>query len=203
MSQGPKSFQRYAAHMARVQNARAKTQATKTLERGLLIVHTGRGKGKSSSAFGMAIRSLGWGKKVAIVQYVKGKWQTGEKEFFRANPNFLTFEVMGEGFTWDTQDRERDIAAARAAWERSKELIMDPAFHLVILDELNIVLRTDTLPLEEILEFLRQRPIDKHICITGRDAKPALIEMADLVTEFKEVKHPFKAGFKAQKGIEY
>jgi len=203
MSHGPKNFQRHAAHMARVQKARAKIQATKTLEKGLLIVHTGRGKGKSSAAFGMAIRSLGWGKKVAIVQYVKGKWQTGEKEFFRAHPDFLTFEVMGEGFTWDTQDRKRDIAAARAAWERSKELIMDPAYHLVILDELNIVLRTDTLPLEEILEALRQRPVDKHVCITGRDAKPPLVEMADLVTEFKEVKHPFKAGFKAQKGIEY
>jgi cob(I)alamin adenosyltransferase len=127
MSQGPKSFQSHTAHMARVQKARRKIQATKTIERGLLIVHTGRGKGKSSSAFGMAIRSLGWGKKVAIVQYVKGKWQTGEKKFFGAHPDLLTFEAMGEGFTWDTQDRERDIAAARTAWERSKELIMDPA----------------------------------------------------------------------------
>ncbi|MGD9599005.1 MAG: cob(I)yrinic acid a,c-diamide adenosyltransferase [Steroidobacteraceae bacterium] len=189
--------------MARVQKARAKTQATKTREGGLLIVHTGRGKGKSTSAFGMAIRALGWGKKVAIVQYVKGKWQTGEKDFFRAHPELLTFEVMGEGFTWDTQDRELDIKAAREAWERSKLLIMDPTYDLVILDELNIVLRTDTLPIDEILEFLKQRPTEKHVCITGRDAKSGLLEMADLVTEFKEVKHPFKAGFKAQKGIDY
>lgn len=203
VSQGPKSFQRHAAHMARIQRARAKIQARKTVERGLLIVHTGRGKGKSSSAFGMAVRSLGWGRRVAIVQYVKGKWHTGEAQFFRAHANGLTFEALGEGFTWDTQDRERDIAAARAAWERSKQLILDPAYHLVILDELNVVLRTDTLPTEEVLDFLRRRPLDKHVCITGRDAKPALIELADLVTEFREIKHPYEAGFKAQQGIEY
>jgi cob(I)alamin adenosyltransferase len=204
MTETPEDHARHNARMARVQKARARIQQTKTLERGLLIVHTGRGKGKSSAAFGMAMRSLGWGMKVAIVQYVKGKWQTGEKHFFRDdNPGLLTFEVMGEGFTWDTQDRARDIAAARAAWERSKELILDPQYELVILDELNIVLRNDTLPPGEVIEFLRQRPLDKHICVTGRDAKPELIEIADLVTEFNEVKHPFKAGFKAQKGVEY
>ena len=204
MTETPEDHARHNARMARVQKARARIQETKTLERGLLIVHTGRGKGKSSAAFGMAMRSLGWGMKVGIVQYVKGKWQTGEKHFFRDdNPDLLTFEVMGEGFTWDTQDRARDIAAARVAWERSKELILDPEYEFVILDELNIVLRNDTLPVDEVMEFLRQRPLDKHICITGRDAKPALIEMADLVTEFTEVKHPFKAGFKAQKGVEY
>ena len=204
MTETPEDHARHNARMARVQKARARIQETKTLERGLLIVHTGRGKGKSSAAFGMAMRSLGWGMKVGIVQYVKGKWQTGEKHFFRDdNPDLLTFEVMGEGFTWDTQDRARDIAAARVAWERSKELILDPEYEFVILDELNIVLRNDTLPVDEVMEVLRQRPLDKHICITGRDAKPALIEMADLVTEFTEVKHPFKAGFKAQKGVEY
>jgi cob(I)alamin adenosyltransferase len=203
MSETPEDHARRNARMARVQKARARIQQTKTLERGLLIVHTGRGKGKSSSAFGMAIRSLGWGMKVAVVQYVKGSWQTGEKQFFRDNEDLLTFEVMGEGFTWDTQDRARDIAAARAAWERSKELILDPQYEFVILDELNIVTRDDTLPIDEVTGFLRQRPLDKHICITGRDAKPQLLEMADLVTEFVEVKHPFKAGFKAQKGVEF
>lgn len=199
----PDDFARHNARMARVQRARARIQQTKTLERGLLIVHTGRGKGKSSAAFGMALRSLGWGMRVAIVQYVKGSWETGEKRFFRENPELLTFEVMGEGFTWDTQDRARDIAAARAAWERSKALILDPQYELVVLDELNIVLRNDTLPVGEIVEFLKSRPLDKHICITGRDAKPELLELADLITEFTEVRHPYKAGFKAQKGVEY
>jgi cob(I)alamin adenosyltransferase len=203
MTDSPEDFARHNARMKRVQAARARIQARHTLERGLLIVHTGNGKGKSSSAFGMAIRSLGWGMKVGIVQYVKGAWETGEKNFFMANPELLTFEVMGEGFTWDTQDRARDIAAARAAWERSKQLILDPAYDFVILDELNIVLRQDTLPIDEIIAFLKDRPLTKHICITGRSAKPELIEIADLVTEFGEVKHPYKAGFKAQKGVEY
>lgn len=196
-------FARHNARMQRVQAAREKMQARRTLERGLLIVHTGNGKGKSSSAFGMAIRALGWGMKVAIVQYVKGAWETGEKTFFQANPDLLTFEVMGDGFTWDTQDRAQDIAAARAAWERSKALILDPAYDFVILDELNIVLRDDTLPIAEIAAVLADRPLTKHICITGRNAKPELLALADLVTDFTEVKHPFKAGFKAQKGVEY
>lgn len=196
-------FTAHNARMKRVQAARERMQARRTLERGLLIVHTGNGKGKSSSAFGMAIRSLGWGMKVGIVQYVKGAWETGEKNFFQANPDLVTFEVMGDGFTWDTQDRAKDIAAARAAWERSKALILDPAYDFIILDELNIVLRHDTLPIAEIVAFLNDRPLTKHICITGRNAKPELLEIADLVTEFGEVKHPFKAGFKAQKGVEY
>jgi cob(I)alamin adenosyltransferase len=203
MTETPEDFARHNARMKKVQAARERLQAKRTLERGLLIVHTGNGKGKSSSAFGMAIRSLGWGMKVGIVQYVKGAWETGEKNFFQANPDLVTFEVMGEGFTWDTQDRARDIEAARAAWERSKELILDPEYDFIILDELNIVLRQDTLPIEEIVAFLKDRPLTKHVCITGRSAKPELIEIADLVTEFEEVKHPFKAGFKAQKGVEY
>ncbi|WP_033923987.1 cob(I)yrinic acid a,c-diamide adenosyltransferase [Sphingomonas sp. 35-24ZXX] len=203
MTETEEDFARHNAGMKRVQAARERMQARRTLERGLLIVHTGNGKGKSSSAFGMAIRSLGWGMKVGIVQYVKGSWETGEKNFFQANPDLLTFEVMGEGFTWDTQDRARDIEAARAAWERSKALILDPEYDFIILDELNIVLRQDTLPIEEIVAFLKDRPLTKHICITGRNAKPELVEIADLVTEFEEVKHPFKAGFKAQKGVEY
>ena len=203
MTEATDGYAKHNAKMKKVQKARAKIQARRTIERGLLIVHTGNGKGKSSSAFGMAIRSLGWSMKVAIVQYVKGSWETGEKNFFFSNPDLVTFEVMGEGFTWDTQDRARDIEAAKAAWERSKALIMDPDYDFVILDELNIVLRDDTLDIKEIIEFLKNRPMEKHICITGRNAKPELLELADLVTEFEEVKHPFKAGFKAQKGVEY
>jgi cob(I)alamin adenosyltransferase len=196
-------YTRHNERMKRVQAARERMQARRTLERGLLIVHTGNGKGKSSSAFGMVVRSLGWGMKVGIVQYVKGKWETGERNFFEANPDLVTYEVMGEGFTWDTQDRALDIAAARAAWERSKELILDPAYDFIVLDEINIVMRDDTLPADEVIAFLKERPLTKHICITGRSAKPELLELADLVTEFAEVKHPFKAGFMAQKGVEY
>jgi cob(I)alamin adenosyltransferase len=203
MSETHDDHARHNARMRRVAAARAKMQARRTLERGLLIVHTGNGKGKSSSAFGMAIRSIGWGMKVAILQYVKGKWETGERNFFEAHPDLATFEVMGEGFTWDTQDRAQDIAAARAAWDRSKAMILDPAIDFVILDELNIVLRDDTLPVAEIVAFLKDRPLTKHICITGRGARPELLELADLVTDFTEVKHPYKAGFKAQKGVEF
>jgi len=194
---------RHKARMERLKIARDRIQARKTEERGLLIVHTGNGKGKSTAGFGMAIRSLGWGMKVGIIQFVKGNWETGEKHFFRDFPDLLTFEVMGEGFTWETQDRTRDIAAARAAWERAKEMIADPAFELVLLDELNIVLRYDYLPVAEVVEALTARPENKHVCITGRNAKPELIAIADLVTEFGEVKHPYKAGFKAQRGVEF
>ncbi|MBA4040477.1 MULTISPECIES: cob(I)yrinic acid a,c-diamide adenosyltransferase [Sphingomonadales] len=203
MTDDTPDYTRHNERMKRVQAARERMQARRTLERGLLIVHTGNGKGKSSSAFGMVVRSLGWGMKVGIVQYVKGKWETGERNFFEANPDLVTYEVMGEGFTWDTQDRALDIAAARAAWERSKQLILDPAYDFVVLDELNIVMRDDTLPADEVIAFLKDRPLTTHICITGRSAKPELLELADLVTEFAEVKHPFKAGFKAQKGVEY
>jgi cob(I)alamin adenosyltransferase len=203
MTQDDPDHVRHNARMRRLKVARDKIQARKTIERGLLIIHTGSGKGKSSSAFGMAIRSIGWDMKVGILQYVKGNWETGEKTFFADRPDLLTWEVMGAGFTWETQDRAQDIAAARAAWERSKELILDPAYEFIILDELNIVLRDDTLPIDEIVAFLKDRPLEKHICITGRNARPELIEIADLVTEFQEVKHPFKAGFMAQKGVEY
>ena len=203
MSENAHDYTRHNERMKRVKAARERMQARRTLERGLLIVHTGNGKGKTSSAFGMVVRSLGWGMKVGIVQYVKGKWETGERNFFEANPDLVTYEVMGEGFTWDTQDRALDIAAARAAWERSKELILDEAYDFVVLDELNIVMRDDTLPADEVIAFLKERPLTKHICITGRSARPELLELADLVTEFVEVKHPFKAGFKAQKGVEF
>ena len=203
MTDTPDEYARHNRKMARMAEARARMQARRTLERGLLIVHTGNGKGKSSSAFGMAIRSIGWGLKVAILQYVKGKWETGERNFFDAHPDLATFEVMGEGFTWETQDRALDVAAARASWERSKAMILDPEIDFVILDELNIVLRDDTLPIADIVAFLNERPLTKHICITGRNAKPELLEIADLVTDFTEVKHPYHAGFKAQKGVEY
>jgi cob(I)alamin adenosyltransferase len=189
--------------MARRKAARARMLATKTEERGLLIVHTGAGKGKSTAAFGMVLRCIGHGMRVGIVQFVKGAWGTGERDVLAKFPELVTCRAMGEGFTWDTQDRERDIAAARAAWEVSKAMIADPSYSLVLLDELNIVLRYDYLPLDEVLEVLRAKPRDLHVIVTGRNAKPELIELADLVTEMILVKHPFRAGVKAQKGIEF
>jgi cob(I)alamin adenosyltransferase len=203
MMETDKDFSRHNQKMKRIAAVREKMQASKTIERGLLIVHTGNGKGKSTAAFGMALRALGWGLEVGIVQYVKGKWETGERRFFETHPNLLTFAVMGDGFTWETQDRARDIEAAQAAWQRSKEMIADPGLGLVILDELNIVIRHDSVPFDDVLSTLKSRPLDKHVCITGRGARPELIGIADLVTEFAEVKHPYRAGFKAQKGVEY
>jgi cob(I)alamin adenosyltransferase len=189
--------------MARRKAARDRVLATKTEERGLLIVHTGAGKGKSTAAFGMVLRCIGHGMRVGIVQFVKGAWGTGERDVLTKFPELVTCRAMGEGFTWDTQDRERDIAAARAAWETAKEMIADPGYSLVLLDELNIVLRYDYLLLDEVLETLRSKPRDLHVIVTGRNAKPELIELADLVTEMTMVKHPFRAGVKAQKGIEF
>jgi cob(I)alamin adenosyltransferase len=177
--------------------------ATKTIEKGLLVVHTGTGKGKSTAALGMVLRALGHGLKVGIVQFVKGRWQTGERSVLERFADQVTIRTMGEGFTWETQDRQRDIAAARAAWEEAKRLLADPSYHMVVLDELNIVLRYDYLPLAEVLEAVRTRPPSTHVVITGRSAKTELIELADLVTEMTLVKHPFRAGVKAQAGIEY
>ncbi len=170
---------------------------------GLLMVHTGDGKGKSTAAFGMAARALGWGYRVGIVQYIKGKWITGERQFFRRFPDQVRYEVMGEGFTWDVADRERDVAAARAAWAKSLEMIADPTLHLVVLDELNIALRYDYLDVAEVVAALQARPPAKHVCVTGRNAKPELLAAADLITEFTAVRHPFEQGFKAQKGIDF
>ena len=171
---------------------------------GIIIVNTGNGKGKSSSGFGMAIRAMGHGMKVGVVQFIKGAMETGEELFLRRFPEEVSFHSMGEGYTWETQDRERDIAAAARGWERAKELIRDDRHRMVLLDELNIVLRYDYLDLNDVLTFLREeKPADKHVVITGRNAKPELIEMADLVTEMTLVKHPFRAGVKAQKGIEF
>jgi cob(I)alamin adenosyltransferase len=189
--------------MARRQAARRKVLATKTEERGLLIVHTGAGKGKSTAAFGMVLRCIGHGMRVGIVQFVKGAWGTGERTVLARFPDLVTCRAMGEGFTWDTQDRARDIAAARAAWKTAKEMIADPSYRMVLLDELNIVLRYGYLPLDEVLPVLRERPRDLHVVVTGRNAAPGLIAAADLVTEMTLVKHPFRSGVKAQPGIEF
>ena len=189
--------------MQRRQAARRKVLATKTEERGLLIVHTGAGKGKSTAAFGMVLRCIGHGMRVGVVQFVKGAWGTGEREVLARFPELVTCRAMGEGFTWDTQDRARDIAAARGAWDIGKAMIADPSYRLVLLDELNIVLRYDYLPVEEVLATLKAKPRDLHVVVTGRNAPPELIEMADLVTEMALVKHPFRAGVKAQAGIEF
>lgn len=183
--------------------ARDKMLATKTIEKGLIIVHTGTGKGKSTAAFGLALRALGNGFRIGIVQFVKGKWQTGERAILAGFPDQVEMKAMGEGFTWDTQDRARDIAAARAAWDEAKRMIADPAYRMVILDELNIVLRYDYLPISEVLDALAAKPKDSHVVITGRNAKPELIEVADLVTEMTLIKHPFRSGVKAQVGIEF
>jgi len=194
---------RHAEKMAKRKAARAKILATKTEERGLVIVHTGTGKGKSTAAFGMVMRCLGHGMRVGIVQFIKGAWDTGERHVLARFPELVTCRAMGEGFTWDTQDRARDSAAARAAWEQAKALIADPSYRLVLLDELNIVLRYDYLPIAEVVETLKGKPRDLHLVITGRNAKPELIDIADLVTEMTLVKHPFRSGVKAQAGIEF
>jgi cob(I)alamin adenosyltransferase len=194
---------RHAEKMRKKKAARDKILATKTIEKGLLIVHTGKGKGKSTAAFGMVFRALGHGFRVGVVQFVKGIWQTGERVVLDKFPDQVTVKAMGEGFTWETQDRVRDIAAARQAWEQAKEMIADPSYRMVLLDELNIVLRYDYLPLDEVVEVLKRRPPDTHVIVTGRNAKDEIIEIADLVTEMEFVKHPFRSGVKAQAGIEF
>ena len=187
----------------RHKEAKDKILATKTKEGGLLVVHTGKGKGKTTAAMGIVARCIGHGMKVGIVQFVKGKWETGERAVLERFPDFVTMTAMGEGFTWETQDRARDIAAATAAWERAKEMINDPDNKLVLLDEINIVLRNDYLDISEVVGFLKNKPAHIHVICTGRNAKPELIEAADLVTEMTEIKHHFRADFKAQAGIEF
>ncbi|MDF1620603.1 cob(I)yrinic acid a,c-diamide adenosyltransferase [Pseudothioclava nitratireducens] len=196
---------RHREKMKKIKAARDKIMATKTEEKGLIIVHDGNGKGKSSSGFGMIMRAIGHGMPCAVVQFIKGTWITGEGELLRKRfAEECTFVISGEGFTWDTQDRERDIAAARAGWERAKEIIRDPRYQFVLLDEINIALRYDYLDIDEVVEFLlTEKPHMTHVCLTGRNAKPELIEAADLVTEMTLVKHPFKDGVKAQKGVEF
>lgn len=170
-------------------------------ERGIIIVHTGNGKGKSSSAFGMVARALGHGMRVGVVQFIKGAFATGEETFFRRFPE-VDFNVMGEGYTWDTQNRERDVATARIAWDKAVSMMQDPSYDLVVLDEMNIVLKMKYIPLEEVLEVLQARPHMQHVVLTGRGAPDGLIEIADTVTEMREIKHAYKAGVKAQKGVE-
>lgn len=194
---------RHAEKMRKKKAARDKIIATKTEERGLLIVHTGKGKGKSTAAMGMVMRCVGHGMRTAIVQFVKGVWETGERDVLAKFPDLVTIKAMGEGFSWETQDRQRDLAAARQAWDTAKELINDPSYKLVLLDELNIVLRYGNLPLDEVVETLKNKPRDMHVIVTGRNAKDELIEVADLVTDMTMVKHPFRAGVKAQAGIEF
>lgn len=193
----------HADRMAKRKAARDRMLATKNKEKGLLMVHTGKGKGKSTAAFGLVIRAMGNGMRVGVVQFVKGKWQTGERDILENFPERVTIRTMGEGFTWDTQNRQRDIAAAKAAWQVSCEMIADESYDLILLDELNIVLRYDYLPLAEIVQALDARRDGLHVVVTGRNAKDELIEAADLVTEMLEVKHHFKAGVKAQTGIEF
>ncbi len=196
---------RHNEKMRKLKVARDRMMATKTGEKGLLIVHTGNGKGKTSAALGMVFRHIGHDMPVGVVQFTKSaKWDTGETRLLAKFPELVTLHIMGEGFTWETQDRARDIAAARAGWEQAKELIRDERHQMVLLDELNIVLRYDYLPLDEVLAFLRdEKPSGKHVVITGRNAHERLIEMADLVTDMTMVKHPFRQGVKAQKGIEF
>lgn len=193
----------HAEKMRKIQAARATMMETKTEEKGLLIVHTGKGKGKSSAAMGMVVRAIGHGMKVGVVQFIKGAMATGEKAVFDAFPQQVEFKPMGEGFTWDTQDRARDIAVTRTAWEEVRRMIADPSYDMVLADELNIVLRYDYLPLDEVLQVFAARPPMQHVIATGRNAPEPLIDAADLVTEMLQVKHPFRSGVKAQKGIEF
>ncbi|MDX1434448.1 MAG: cob(I)yrinic acid a,c-diamide adenosyltransferase [Gammaproteobacteria bacterium] len=195
---------RHERKMLKKREAREKIMATKTIEKkGLLIVHTGKGKGKSTAAFGLVCRALGHGFKVGVVQFVKGKRDTGERLLLANYPDQVTMVAMGDGFTWETADRERDIAAARSAWEKGKAMMADPSYQMVLLDELNIVLRYDYLPIDEIVETLAAKRDDLHVIVTGRNAKQPLLDIADLVTEMEAVKHPFRAGVRPQVGIEF
>jgi cob(I)alamin adenosyltransferase len=209
MSEGPvdepdDDARRHKDKMARRKAVQDAEVASKTItEKGLLIVHTGPGKGKSTAAFGLVMRALGYGWKVGVVQFIKGAWETGERKALERFPDQVRWFTMGEGFTWETQDRARDVAAAEAAWRQAQELMADPEIRLLVLDELNIALRYEYLPLDEVVATLRARRPDLHVIVTGRNAKPPLIEAADLVTEMTLVKHHFAAGVKAQQGIEF
>ncbi|EQB15286.1 cobinamide adenolsyltransferase [Novosphingobium lindaniclasticum LE124] len=203
MTMVQRTDEQHAEKMKKKQAAHDKIMAGKTVEKGLLIVHTGKGKGKTTAALGMVVRAIGHGKKVGVVQFVKGAMTTGEKVVFDAFPDQVEFKPMGEGFTWNTQDRARDIALSREAWEEVKRMVADPAYDMVLADELNIVLRYDYLPLNEVLEVLTGRGEMKHVLVTGRNAPEALMDAADLVTEMTLVKHPFRSGVKAQAGIEF
>ena len=188
---------------ARRQEARQKMMVEKTREKGLIIVHTGKGKGKSTAAFGMVMRCIGHGMKVGVVQFIKGKWETGERSVLERFPELCEIKALGEGFTWNTQDRARDIAHAEQAWAEVKRMMADPSFDFVLADEINIALRYDYLPVADVVAALKAKRPDLHVCLTGRNAKDEIVELADLVTEMEMVKHPFRDGVKAQKGIEF
>jgi len=196
---------RHAEKMAKKKAARDKIMATKTDGKGLIIVHTGKGKGKSSAAFGMIFRHIAHGKPSAVVQFIKGAMWTGERDLIEKHfSDLCQFHTMGEGFTWETQDRARDVAAASAAWEKAKELIRDERNSMVLLDEINIALRYDYLDINDVVAFLKsEKPAMTHVVLTGRNAKEELIEIADLVTEMELVKHPFRSGIKGQAGVEF
>ncbi len=196
---------RHAEKMRKIKAARDRMMETKTEEKGLILVHTGKGKGKSSSGFGMIMRCIAHGMPCGVVQFIKGNWMTGEAELLKTKfAKECRFEVSGEGFTWESQDRERDIAAAQRGWDLAKEMILDPNIQFVLLDEINIALRNDYLDIDEVVDFLlEQKPDMTHVCLTGRNAKDELIEAADLVTEMTLIKHPFRDGIKAQKGVEF
>jgi cob(I)alamin adenosyltransferase len=196
--------ERHRAKMAKRKAAQDAEVAGKAIaQKGLLMVHTGTGKGKSTAAFGLVLRMLGYGKKCAVVQFIKGAWNTGERKALDGFGPLMEWHTLGEGFTWETQDKARDIAAAAKAWETAKTLMQDPALKLLVLDELNIALRYDYLPLDEVVQTLKDRRPDLNIVVTGRNAKPPMIEAADLVTEMTLVKHHFAQGVKAQEGIEF
>jgi cob(I)alamin adenosyltransferase len=195
-----------ARHRAKMENRKAAQDAevaAKTIEKGLLIVHTGKGKGKSTAAWGLMLRALGRGFRIGVVQFGKGAWETGERKAIAAFGDQVSWHTLGEGFTWETQDRARDVAAAERAWAKACELMADPAIGLVVLDELNIALRYDHLAIADVVAALLARRPDLHVVVTGRNAKPEMIEAADLVTEMNLVKHHFSAGVKAQEGIEF
>ena len=195
-----------ARHKAKMANRKAiqdKEVAEKTAEKGLLVVHTGKGKGKSTAAFGLLLRAIGRGLRCGVVQFGKGAWQTGERFAIERFGDQVQWYTLGEGFTWETQDRARDVAAAERAWAKTQELMADPAIRFIVLDELNISLRYDHLDIADVVATLKARRTDLHVVVTGRNAKPELIEAADLVTEMTLVKHHFTAGVKAQEGIEF
>jgi len=196
--------QRHRDKMAKRKQVQDAEVAGKTIRsKGLLMVHTGPGKGKSSAAFGLVLRALGHDWKVGVVQFGKGAWQSGERKALERFPDLVSWHTLGEGFTWETQDRARDVAAAARAWDKAKELMADPAIRMIVLDELNIALRYEHLPLDEVVATLSARRPDLHIIVTGRNAKPELVAAADLVTEMQATKHHFAAGVKAQPGIEF
>ena len=203
MSEDAHHDERHKAKMANRKAVQDAKVAARTVEKGLLIVHTGKGKGKSTAAFGLLLRALGRGFKCGVVQFGKGAWQSGERAAVERFGEQVEWHTLGEGFTWETQDRERDVAAAERAWSKTIELMARPEIRLIVLDELNITLRYDHLDIAKVLAAFNDRRSDLHIVVTGRNAKPELIEAADLVTEMNPVKHHFAAGVKAQKGIEF